>query len=45
MTLVLDEHLIRFFNQTKDIYGDEIFLNYNDSSKNSSHSSFSDFVF
>ena len=41
MTLVLDEHLIRFFNQTKDIYGDEIFLNYNDSSKDNSHSSFS----
>ena len=41
MSLVLDEHLIRFFNQTKDIYGDEIFLNYNDSSKNNSHSSFS----
>ena len=41
MTLVLDEHLIRFFNQTKDIYGDEIFLNYNDPSKDNSHSSFS----
>ena len=41
MSLVLDEHLIRFFNQTKDVYGDEIFLNYNDSSKNNSHSSFS----
>ena len=41
MSLVLDEHLIRFFNQTKDIYGDEIFLNYTDSSKNNSHSSFS----
>ena len=41
MTLVLDEHLIRFFNQTKDIYGDEIFLNYNDSSKDNSHSNFS----
>jgi len=41
MSLVLDEHLIRFFNQTKDVYGDEIFLNYNDSSKKKSHSSFS----
>ena len=41
MTLVLDEHLIRFFNQTKDIYGDEIFLNHNYSSKDNSHSSFS----
>jgi len=41
MSLVLDEHLIRFFNQTKDVYGDEIFLNYNDSSKKNSHSSFS----
>ena len=41
MSLVLDEHLIRFFNQTKDVYGDEIFLNYNDFSKNNSHSSFS----
>ena len=41
MSLVLDEHLIRFFNQIKDLYGDEIFLNYNDSSKNNSHSSFS----
>ena len=41
MSLVLDEHLIRFFNQTKDVYGDEIFLNYNDYSKLNSHSSFS----
>ena len=41
MSLVLDKYLIRFFNQTKDVYGDEIFLNYNDSSKNNSHSSFS----
>ena len=41
MSLVLDKYLIRFFNQTKDVYGDEIFLHYNDSSKNNSHSSFS----
>ena len=41
MSSILDEQLIRYFHQTKDVYGDEIFVNHNELQKNNSQSNFS----